>query len=286
MKKSIALLAVLFLVALASSLNAQGSTLIVFNELREDFFLVINGQRVNANPAQHIRVTDLQPSEYRVEAIFSNPTQPKQVMTLYVQPNRQISYALVRAEGRGPMLFSFLSEYSMGYIPVAPQAVVSVAYTGPLMPPASVPVVQPDPTPAPTPVPVPTPGPVVIVQPAPTPVPVEPVRPDPLPGYTGPIGCPYPMDPGQFADAKRSIASKSFSDTKMQIAKQITRGNCLLTSQVLDIMALFSFESQKLEFAKFAYPFTYDQGNYYRVNDGFGFESSIRDLEEYLNGLK
>ena len=94
------------------------------------------------------------------------------------------------------------------------------------------------------------------------------------------------MDPAQFADAKRSISSKSFSDTKMQLAKQITRGNCLLTSQVLDFMALFSFESQKLEFAKFAYPYTYDQGNYYRINDGFGFESSIRDLEQYLNGLK
>jgi hypothetical protein len=37
-----------------------------------------------------------------------------------------------------------------------------------------------------------------------------------------------------------------------------------------------------LEFAKFAYAYTYDQGNYYKVNDVFGFESSIRDLEEYL----
>ena len=70
----------------------------------------------------------------------------------------------------------------------------------------------------------------------------------------------------------------------MQLAKQITRSNCLLTSQVSELMGLFSFESQKLEFAKFAYEFTYDKGNYYKVNDVFGFESSIRDLEEYLKG--
>jgi hypothetical protein len=48
------------------------------------------------------------------------------------------------------------------------------------------------------------------------------------------------------------------------------------------MMGEFTFESQKLEYAKFAYPYTYDRANYYKINDAFGFESSIRDLEKHL----
>ena len=105
-----------------------------------------------------------------------------------------------------------------------------------------------------------------------------------LPGYSGPIGCPYPMSPTDFATAKSSISSKSFEDSKLTIAKQIFGSNCLLSSQVKEIMSLFSFEDSKLEFAKFAYGKTYDTGNYFKVNDAFTFESSIDELNTYISG--
>jgi hypothetical protein len=259
------------------TLNVQASNLVVFDELHEDFTLVVNGYRINNTPSQHVRVTGLQPSQYTVVAIFVNPSMPRQTIYLNLQADREISYALVRGATKGPLEFAFLSEYSLGYFPIAPQSVTTVAYGGPLTDPEPMPV---DPSPVPVqPVPV-QPG-TIVIQPAPG----TPIPPNPLPGYNGPIGCAYPMDPMmQFGDAKRSVESKTFSDTKMQVAKQITRNNCLLTSQVADLMALFSFESQKLEFAKFAYEFTYDKGNYYKVNDQFGFESSVRDLEQFLRG--
>ena len=49
-------------------------------------------------------------------------------------------------------------------------------------------------------------------------------------------------------------------------------------------MQSFDFESTKLEYAKFAYDFTYDKGNYFKVNDAFDFESSIEELDEYIHG--
>jgi hypothetical protein len=248
---------------------AQTSSLVVFNELGQDFTLVINGTHVSATPAQHIRVTDLQPSRYHVEAHFVNRTIPDQAVDIQIQAGRETSYALMQGDnGRGPMGFVFLSEFSTGYFPVAPQSALTVAYLGPLTNPNTV-VVQPS----------------IVVQPAvivPQPVPVEPIRPNPLPGYNGPVGCDYPMDATEFEAARATIESKSFSDTKMQLAKQITRTNCLTTAQVVAVMQLFSFESQKLEFAKFAYDYTYDSGNYYKINEAFGFESSVRDLEKYL----
>jgi len=105
-----------------------------------------------------------------------------------------------------------------------------------------------------------------------------------MPGYNGPIGCPWPMDGNQFADAKRSIDSKTFEDSKLTVAKQITGANCLTADQVRSVMSGFTFEETKLDYAKFAYNKTYDIGNYYKLNDGFQFESSIDELNDYING--
>jgi hypothetical protein len=105
-----------------------------------------------------------------------------------------------------------------------------------------------------------------------------------MPGYNGPIGCPYPMTDLDFADVKRSIASKSFEDSKLTVAKEVTGANCLFASEVKEIMLLFSFESTRLTFAKFAYKYTFDRGNYYKINDAFQFESSIDELRQFIHG--
>jgi hypothetical protein len=107
-----------------------------------------------------------------------------------------------------------------------------------------------------------------------------------MPGYNGPTGCPYPMTPQDFAGVKASIMSKSFESTKLEIAKQVLAQRCMTSSQVTEMMNCFDFESTKLDFAKFAYGRTYDLGNYYRVNDAFTFESSINDLNNYINSFR
>lgn len=102
-------------------------------------------------------------------------------------------------------------------------------------------------------------------------------------GYSGQIGCPWPMSEPDFQSAKGSISSKSFEDSKLTIAKQILGSNCMLCYQVRDFMNLFSFEATKLDFAKFAYSRVFDQGNYYKLNDAFTFESSIDELNAFIN---
>ncbi len=107
-----------------------------------------------------------------------------------------------------------------------------------------------------------------------------------VPGYTGKIGCPMPLNPNEFSEMKESIRSKDFENTRLTIAKQIIQNNCLTSSQVKEILGIFDFENTKLEFAKFAYDRTYDINNYYKVNDAFEFESSVEDLNKYINSRK
>jgi Domain of unknown function (DUF4476) len=102
-----------------------------------------------------------------------------------------------------------------------------------------------------------------------------------LPGYTGVYGCPVPMGEQDFEGAKQSIASKGFDDTRLTIAKQIIGNNCLLCSQIKELMLIMSFEASRLELAKFAWKHNLDRGNYYKLNDAFTFESSIDELNKY-----
>lgn len=103
-----------------------------------------------------------------------------------------------------------------------------------------------------------------------------------MPGYTGRVGCGWPMSSSEFADVKKSIEAKSFEDSKMTLAKQVGASRCFTVEQVKGLMSLFSFEDSKLDIAKYAYERSFDIDNYYKVNDAFTFESSIDDLNKYI----
>lgn len=107
-------------------------------------------------------------------------------------------------------------------------------------------------------------------------------EPDPLPGYNGRTGCGNPLTNERFATVKQSISSKDFEDSKLTVAQQVAKSNCLFAEQVKEIMLLFDFESTRLEFAKEAYSHTYDIDNYFLLNDAFDFESSISELNEFI----
>jgi len=94
--------------------------------------------------------------------------------------------------------------------------------------------------------------------------------------------CTYAMSIDDFNDAKSSITSKSFEDTKLTTAKQICKNSCMTADQIRDINKLFSFEETRIDFAKYAYDYVFDSSKYYKVNDSFSFESSIEQLNEYI----
>lgn len=98
--------------------------------------------------------------------------------------------------------------------------------------------------------------------------------------------CYWPMTSTEFANAKASVVNQSFEDGKLKVAKQILSTNCMSVAQVKEIMALFSFEDTKLDWAKFAYGKTTDPQNYYQLNDGFTYSSSVDALNSYIESQK
>ncbi|HEX5001622.1 MAG TPA: DUF4476 domain-containing protein [Bacteroidia bacterium] len=96
------------------------------------------------------------------------------------------------------------------------------------------------------------------------------------PVYTG-------MHPEDFEQLRRTIMQRSFDSSKLQIAKQAIDANYMTSRQIGELMRLLTFDSYKLDLAKFAYCKVVDKNNFWIVNDAFTFESSIRDLNYFIS---
>lgn len=310
MKKTILLI---YVMAMSLFTFAQSSNLIIFSENGERFSVVLNGILQNAQPETNVMITDLLANSYKVKILFENSEVPDLDKTVYFQEmNSQATYRLVQNK-KGEYVLRFFNAVPIAQAPPRPMDQPIVVYT--TTPAVMTSTVTHSTTtsigghPAGDNVDVnvnmggvnmnvsvnasdagnatytetytethtttTTTGGVQAAS-----------NTYVLPGYSGPYGCPFPMSPADFESAKRSIAAKSFSDSKMALAKQILDSNCLLSDQVRQMMQLFDFEDDKLELAKYAYGYTLDYGNFYKLNDAFTFESSIEELDNYIRSFR
>lgn len=95
------------------------------------------------------------------------------------------------------------------------------------------------------------------------------------------VGC-RPMSDTNFNAFLNSVTSKTWDDSRLTVAKQATSANCLTALQIKRVMSAFQWEDSRLDYAKFAYSYCFDQQNYYQINDAFEWEDSIDDLSKYI----
>ncbi|MEO0312164.1 MAG: hypothetical protein RIQ89_1821 [Bacteroidota bacterium] len=305
---------------------AQNSNAIIFSENGERFSVILNGVRQNDQPETNVKITSLNAPNYKCRIIFEDTKLGYVDFNLFfLDPATECTW-MVKKNNKGEYVVRGVSQVPLAQAPpAAPTQNVVVYHTTPTIPVAplqttttttqttttsgsgvnenvninmgmnvdgmgggininvsgmgmddgfsqtttthSTTVTQSTTTSAP-------------------PAAVQPVQVVYVNGYNGAIGCPVPFSNADFESVKRSISSKSFEDSKLTIAKQVLANNCMTCSQVRDIMMLFSFEDTRLDFAKFAYGLTYDIGNYYKLNDAFTFETSIDELNAYINGYR
>lgn len=90
------------------------------------------------------------------------------------------------------------------------------------------------------------------------------------------------MTPRDFNAAMITIKGQSFEDTRLKTAKQVISANCLNVDQIIQIANTFSFEDNKLEFAKYAYDYCIEPRNYFKLNGIFTFSSNVDELSDYV----
>lgn len=91
-----------------------------------------------------------------------------------------------------------------------------------------------------------------------------------------------PCSEESFAEIKSMINDESFAGDKLEIAKQATKSEHLTAEQIRDIAKLLQYESDRVEYLKFAYQYCFDKNKYYIVNQAFQYSSSKDELKEAL----
>ena len=79
-----------------------------------------------------------------------------------------------------------------------------------------------------------------------------------------------------------ALKKQSFDTERLKIAKNAVVSGEMLSKEILEITKLFSFESTRVEFAKYAYSYTVDKKNYVLVQDAFQFNSSTSELQDFI----
>ncbi|OFX17109.1 MAG: hypothetical protein A2033_13625 [Bacteroidetes bacterium GWA2_31_9] len=300
---------------IASVAISQKSNLIFYTENGERFQVIVNGVLQNSNPETNVKITDLVAPNYQIKVLFENKALGSVDKQIFFNQGNETTFA-VKKNKDGAYVIRFRSEVLLAQAP--PTVVGQTSYVYSTVAPVTTTISQTTTTVSDnnangvsmgvnanglginvnmnindgmmenssttssysttTTTTTTTTSPVgnVIIEEQPTVIYV--------PGYAGTVGCARPVNQNEFSSIKSTISSKSFEDSKLTIAKQVVAAKCLTCAQVKEIMMLFSFEDSKLEFAKFAYKHTYDIENYYMLNDAFTFESSIDELNSYING--
>ena len=298
-----------FLLSLALSLfifasNAQPQptgNLTIFSEDGDKFFLILNGERQNNVAQTNLRVEDLNQQYYTAKVIFEDKTlgEISKNYLAIADGNgalQDVTYKIKKDKNNGKMSLRYFSMAPVQQNYVAPSNVTVVRFGNPT-PVASTTVTQTTTTH--------TTGETVGANVNVGGVNMNVTINDPLLNTNvttthtttttrttentavvePPRGCngTYPMTSGDFSSAVSTIKGQSFDDTRLSTAKQIAGGNCLSATQIADICKIFGFEQSKLDFAKFAYEHCTERSNYFKVNNVFGFSSSVDELNEYIS---
>ena len=88
------------------------------------------------------------------------------------------------------------------------------------------------------------------------------------------------IDDQRLDQAIAQIKAESFSSGKTKICNDVITNNKFTSAQVLKLISVLSFEEDRLNAAKKAYPKTIDQANFSVVYEAFSFPASIDELKK------
>lgn len=90
------------------------------------------------------------------------------------------------------------------------------------------------------------------------------------------------MNRRDYKEAVRIINNENFDERRLATAERIIASNPMSTRQIANICKLFNFESNRLEFAKYAYHRCVDPNNYFMIDEVFTFDSSKEELYNFI----
>jgi len=90
------------------------------------------------------------------------------------------------------------------------------------------------------------------------------------------------MNDREFAELSANLGNLMYDDNKREMITMVLDKYYVTSEQVRKLVSSVTFENNKLEIAKYAYARTVDKENYYKVLTAFSFESTIKELKDFI----
>jgi len=90
-------------------------------------------------------------------------------------------------------------------------------------------------------------------------------------------------DENSFSEMLTMLKDQGMDSKILEKAKVYTPKTNFSSSQVQRICELFTFDSNRLEYAKFAYDYVVDKGSYFIVEKTFTYNLNKQELEDYIS---
>jgi hypothetical protein len=91
-----------------------------------------------------------------------------------------------------------------------------------------------------------------------------------------------PASDADFAQIKATLNATKFESKKLDTLKSLVYNYYFTTAQVGVLMNMFSFESNKLEVAKYIYPYVVDKQNFGSLAKEFNFDARKEDFRKFM----
>ena len=88
----------------------------------------------------------------------------------------------------------------------------------------------------------------------------------------------------EFKSILTSIDDQTFADDQMEMAKKYIQKKCFTIEQMKAITPIFSMDVDKLEMIKYMYDYSYQQNRFYEFRGLLTFNSTQKELDEFLVG--
>jgi len=87
-----------------------------------------------------------------------------------------------------------------------------------------------------------------------------------------------------YEEFVKMLKEESFDSGKLEKSKNYISKTFLAASQIAEIAKTYTYDSNRLEWAKYAYQYCQDKQNYFLLKPTFSFSSNYTDLENFTNG--
>lgn len=97
-----------------------------------------------------------------------------------------------------------------------------------------------------------------------------------------PLNCTTAISNDSFKSELKKITAHDFDEAKKEATEKLLLGKCFTSEQVKKILEQLSFEEDKLELAKKAFPQVVDKQNFGIISTVFEFDSAKQELNKFI----